>query len=412
MLLTARRLLAIPSGELLDDPVLEIDDGVIVDLRTRRSVPGDAELVDLGDATLLPGLIDLHQHLAFDASADPVAQLDADDDAALILRMRLAAQRALSVGITTIRDLGDRNYLAVRLRDWFASGNETGPRILASGPPITTPNGHCWFLGGEIAGTDGMRQAVRDRVAHGVDVIKVMASGGNLTPTVGPHESQLGRDELLVARQEAHAAGLPLAVHAHGTQAVVDALAVAADSIEHCTFISEDGVDTDPAVHAQLAASDCVISRTAAVVPGAPIRFAAMADRLAAIVANHTTLYRAGARIVCSSDAGITPNKPHTVLPHGVSTFLPSIGMANAEAIANVTAVAAEACGIAARTGTLEVGKDADILAVAGNPLEDIGAIHHVVAVLARGRRAATADPRWGGADSATWEKPPAGSPS
>jgi imidazolonepropionase-like amidohydrolase len=369
--------------------MLEIDnEGLIIDVRPRGTVASGAVVIDLGDVTLLPGLIDVHQHLAFDASADPVDQLDADDDAALLLRMRLAAQRALSVGITTIRDLGDRDYLSLRLRDWFAAGEEVGPRIVASGPPITTVNGHCWFLGGEIEGPDGMRQAVQDRVAHGVDVIKVMASGGNMTPTVGPHESQLGYAELLVAQQEAHAAGLRLAVHAHGAQAVADALAVRADSIEHCTFFSADGVDADPAVLDQLASSPCVISMTAAVVPGGPIVYPAIRERLEAILVNHETLYRSGARIVCSSDAGVGPNKPHTALPHGVSSFLPSIGMTNAEAISNVTAFAADVCGIADRTGTLEPGKEADILAVAGNPLADINAIHDVVAVYARGRMA------------------------
>lgn len=390
MLLTARRLFTGRTSELLEDRVLEIEDGRIADIRPRASLPPSAEVVDLGDVTLLPGLIDVHQHLAFDASSDPVAQLDADDDRALLLRMRVAAQRALAVGITTIRDLGDRSYLSLALRDWYADGNEVGPRIVASGPPITTRGGHCWFLGGEAEGIEGMRQAVRDRVARGVDVIKVMASGGNMTPTVGPHESQFGRAELTVAVEEAHAAGLPLAVHAHGSQAVADALAVGADSIEHCTFFSVDGVDADPDVLQQLAASSCVISMTAAVVPGATPIYPAMRQRLAAIVDNHTTLYRAGARIVCSSDAGVGPNKPHTALPHGVTTFLPSIGMNNAEAITNVTAFAAEVCGIAERTGTLEVGKDADILAVAGNPLDDLAAIHDIAAVFARGHQAVT----------------------
>lgn len=387
MLLTARQLFTGRTTEVLDDQVLRVDDGRIVDIRSRSSTPSDAELVDLGDATLLPGLIDVHQHLAFDASSDPVAQLDADDDATLLLRMRLAALRALAVGITTVRDLGDRGYLSLALRDWFASGNEVGPRLVTSGPPITTIGGHCWFLGGEVEGHDGIRQAVRDRVARGVDVIKVMASGGNMTPTVGPHESQLGRTELAIAIDEAHRAGLPLAVHAHGGRAIADALAVGADSIEHCTFFSADGVEADPAVLEQLAASNCVISMTAAVVPNTAGIHPAMRERLAAIVANHETLYRAGARIVCSSDAGVGPSKPHTALPHGISSFLPSIGMTNAEAIINVTAFAAEVCGIADRTGTLEPGKDADILAVAGNPLADITAIHDVVAVFARGRQ-------------------------
>ena len=388
MILTARRLFTGRTTEVLSDQVVQIEDGRIVDVRHRSSLPSDAHVLDLGDVTVLPGLIDVHQHLAFDASPNPVAQLDADDDATLLLRMRLAAQQALAVGVTTIRDLGDRNYLSLTLRDWFLAGHEVGPRIVTSGPPITTTNGHCWFLGGETEGPDGVRQAVRDRVAHGVDVIKVMASGGNMTPTVGPHESQFGRAELRAALEEAHRAGLPLAVHAHGAQAIADALAVGADSIEHCTFFSADGVDADPALLEELGASRSVISMTAAVVPGEPVIYPAMRERLSAIFANMATLYRAGARVVCSSDAGVGPNKPHTALPHGVTTFLPMIGMTNPEALTNVTAFAAEVCGLADRTGTVEPGKDADLLAVAGNPVDDLDALHQVVAVFARGQLA------------------------
>jgi imidazolonepropionase-like amidohydrolase len=386
--LTARRLFTGCTTEVLRDHVLKIDDGRIVAIEPRHTMVPGSDLVDFGDATILPGLIDVHQHLAFDASTNPVAQLDADDDATLLLRMRLAAQQALAVGITTIRDLGDRNYLSLTLRDWFAASDDIGPRIVASGPPITTPNGHCWFLGGEVDGPNAMRRAVRERVAHGVDVIKVMASGGNMTPTVGPHESQFDRTHLAIALEEAHSAGRPLAVHAHGGQAVADAVAVGADTIEHCTFFSADGVDADPAVLAQLVTSGCTISATAAVLPGGAVIYPAMRERLAAILANLEILHRRGAPIVCSSDAGVGPNKPHTVLPYGVSSFLPSIGMTNAEALINVTAFAAEVCRVADRTGTLEPGKDADIVAVTGNPLDDITAIHRVSAVYARGRRA------------------------
>jgi imidazolonepropionase-like amidohydrolase len=387
MYLTARRLFTGTEDRCQEDKVLRIEDSRIVDIHDRAASPKDADLVDLGDATLLPGLIDVHQHLAFDASTDPAAGIDRDDDATLLLRMHVAALRALAVGVTTIRDLGDRGYLSLRLRDWFAAGNEVGPRLVCAGPPITTRNGHCWFLGGEVEGIDELRRAVRDHAADGVDVIKVMASGGNMTPTVGPHESQLSRAELAVAVEEAHGAGLPLAVHAHGTQAIIDALDVGADSIEHCTFFSADGVDRNDEILERLAASNTFISMTTAVLPGLEVPYPAIAKRLAAMYENFTTLYRSGARIVCSSDAGVAPTKPHDVLPHGVSSFLPGIGMSNADAIRNVTAVAAEVCHLSDRTGTLEPGKDADILAVAGDVLADITAIHDVVAVYARGHR-------------------------
>jgi imidazolonepropionase-like amidohydrolase len=232
--------------------------------------------------------------------------------------------------------------------------------------------------------------AVRDRVAHGVDVIKIMASGGNLTPTIGPHESQYSRAELAVAVDEAHGCGLKLAVHAHGPQAIADALAVGADSIEHCTFFTAGGVDADPDILERLARSTTAVSMTAAALPGVDTRFPAVRQRMAAIRANHATLFRAGALIVCSSDAGVGPNRPHDVLPYGVSGFLPAIGMTNAQALTATTAIAAEVCGIAHTTGTLEPGKDADILAVAGNPLDDIAAIHDVTTVFVKGTQVST----------------------
>ncbi len=154
MLITARGLFDGRTPQVLADPVVEVADGRIVGVRADGSRARGMDVLDLGDATLLPGLIDVHQHLAFDASSDPVARIQSDDDATLLLRMRLAARRALAAGITTIRDLGDRNYLSLTLRDWFRSGAEIGPRIIASGPPITVTGGHCWFLGGAADGVE------------------------------------------------------------------------------------------------------------------------------------------------------------------------------------------------------------------------------------------------------------------
>ena len=384
MLLTARRLFDGRTPEVLHDRVVEIADGRIRDVVPRSRVASD--VVDLGDVTLLPGLVDPHQHLVFDASEDPVARLQAEDDAALLRRMRLAAQRALAVGITTIRDLGDRGYLALTLRKELGGGPEVGPRILAAGPPITVPNGHCWFLGGVAEGEEGIRRAVRERAARGVDVVKVMATGGNLTPTLGPHESQFSRAELAAAVDESHAHGLRIAVHAHGPQGIADALAAGVDSIEHCTFFTADGVHADPDLIKQLAHSGVVICLTSALQPGVVPHFPAVRQRIEAIRANCAALVRAGARVVCSSDAGVSPTKPHDVLPHGI-VGLTEIGMTNAQALTSATAVAADVCGIADITGTLEPGKDADILAVRGNPLEDISAIHQVAAVFAKARQ-------------------------
>ena len=278
MFLTADRLFDGRAPQVFDHWAVEIEGDRIVDVGPFAAMrPGpDAEVVDLGDATLLPGLVDIHQHLAFDASTDAVAHLQATDDATLLVQMQEAAQRALAAGITTVRDLGDRGYLSLTLRDRFRDGEEIGPRIVASGPPLTVTGGHCWFLGGEADGVDGVRRAVRDRVARGVDVVKIMATGGNMTPTLGPHESQYTQAEIAAAVDEAHAHGLALAVHAHGPQGIADALAAGADSIEHCTFFTADGVEADPGVLDRLAESGATISMTAAVLPSTQTAYPAM----------------------------------------------------------------------------------------------------------------------------------------
>ena len=158
--------------------------------------------------------------------------MQAEDDDALLAAATTGARRALVAGVTTMRDLGDRNYLTTRLRDSFAVHPNEGPELLVAGPPLTPTRGHCWFLGGEADGIDGLRAAVADRVARGVDVVKIMATGGLLTPGRGLHESQYNEAELFAATNAAHAAGVPVTAHAHGGAGIADALAAGVDGIE------------------------------------------------------------------------------------------------------------------------------------------------------------------------------------
>ena len=394
MRLKARWLFDGTSPSLLSAPVVEVLDGRVVGVVGSDAGVAESEpVVDLGNVTLMPGLIDAHQHLGFDASFDPVATFTADSEAALVLRMRLAAQTALASGITTIRDLGDRNYLGIELRDWFRTGAEIGPEIVTAGPPITVTRGHCWFMGGEADGVEGVRQAVRDHVARGVDVIKIMVTGGNMTPTLGSHESQYTFDEISAAVAEAHAHGLPIAAHGHGTQGIADAFAAGVDSIEHCTFVNAEGVDSVDSIIGELGRSQTFVSMTLGLVPSdLPPAFPAMAKRRGAIIANHSLLYESGARIVCGTDAGVSPAKPHNVLPYGVET-LSTLGMSNLEALRAVTSVAAQACGVADRKGTIAAGMDADLLAVEGNVVDDLARIHDVVAVFRAGQKVSPLNP-------------------
>ncbi|HVV11916.1 amidohydrolase family protein [Amycolatopsis sp.] len=366
---------------MLADPTLLIDGSRIVGVDYDFPPPPDALLVDLPGTTLLPGLIDTHVHLAFDASTDPVGALAARDDAAALRAMGDAARTALRAGITTVRDLGDRGYLALRLRGTAG----TLPTILASGPPITVPGGHCHFLGGEI-GPGGIRAAVREHAEHGVDIIKIMASGGTLTPGTRQETAQFDRAELAGAVDEAHRHGLPVTVHAHATQSIVDAVAAGADGLEHVSFWTADGVDVPSSeLVRRIAHRQIAVGATLAIapVPGAnpPPQ---VRRRMALIIANHHRLVKAGARVAAGTDAGIGPPKPHDVLTYA-PLRLAQLGLRPAQALRAMTEVAADVCGLGSRKGRLAPGFDADLLAVDGDPLEDPAALRRVRAVFTEG---------------------------
>ena len=251
------------SSALIRDPVVVIEDSTIVGVGSGGKAPEGAAVIDLPGATLLPGLVDTHVHLAFDASADPVANLARRQDGEVMEAMARAGQAALRGGVTTVRDLGDRGYLSLGLR-----GRPDLPTIVAAGPPITTPSGHCHYLGGAAAPTiEGVRAAVREHAARGVDVIKIMASGGNLTPGSRQDLAQFPPEVLRAAVDEAHRLGLPVTAHAHAVAAIADAVAAGVDGLEHVTFWTEDGVDA-PAYLIQLIADRrIVVGATVGMVP-------------------------------------------------------------------------------------------------------------------------------------------------
>lgn len=372
-------------GYLLD-PLVLVEGGRVVEAGSCLEPPPGVEVVDLGGLTLLPGLVDSHVHLALNATDEAVDHVTHADEAALLASMRAAAARTLAAGVTTVRDLGDRDYLSLRLREETAADPTAGPAILASGPPLTTPGGHCWFLGGEASGVDGVRAAVRERAERGADVVKVMATGGGITAGSAMHERQYGRAELRAAAEEAHRLGLPITAHAHSPEGIADVVAVGFDGIEHCTFYAEDGVRADEGLVRELAERGIAVSLTLGALPGGPPLTPEQARQLPAFVAGLRMMRDAGVTLVCGSDSGIFAVKPHGGLAHSVAAMVDMAGLTPLDALRSATSVAARACGVGERKGMVAAGFDADLIGVEGDPLADPAALLDARAVFRAGR--------------------------
>jgi imidazolonepropionase-like amidohydrolase len=362
-----------------------VDGRRIVDIVPSAELSNEVVTHDHGRATLLPGLVDAHVHLVFPGTADPIGSISGDDEE-MLARMRTAARASLAAGVTTVRDLGDVRYLATRIGTETARNPRAGPAIIAAGPPITTSGGHCWFLGGEASGVAQLRARVSAHARRGVDVIKVMVSGGRMTPGSEPWASQFSTAELAVVREEADRAGLAIAAHAHGVDSIRSAMRAGFDTIEHATFATPAGPTPRPELVDGLAAVGVFVSLALGThADGPPLtepelrwieNVLALADRMRA----------AGVTLVCSSDAGVSVHKPHGLLPHSVAA-LTRAGFTTAEALRAATATAADACRVGNRKGRLARGHDADVLAVAGDPFRDIGDLRRVVAVYRQGER-------------------------
>ena len=370
-----------------------VDGGRVVGVEPMDApLPDGWPVADFPDATILPGLIDAHVHLCGDAGPGALERLPAFDDEHLAGVIDDALRRHLAAGVTTVRDLGDRRWAVLDRRD---AGTAGLPTILATGPPITSVRGHCWHMGGEAAGPDQLRVAVRERAERGVDVVKVMGGGGATTPGTDIMRCQFTPEDLRLVVEEAHAAGLPVTVHGHALAAVEQAVAAGADGVEHCACLTESGLGVTAEVVEALARRQVAVCPTLGALPGVPLPppFVALLARAGltpeqgrqARIRVVADLHRGGVPLISGTDAGIGPPKAHGVLPLAVAALLES-DVPAADALASATAVAARCCGIADRTGRLRAGLTADLLVVHGDPLVDIGALERVAAVMVGGR--------------------------
>ena len=381
--------------------VVLVDDGRIAGVEPGTApAPDGCEVLEVPGGTVLPGLVDAHVHLCADGTDGTLDRIGEPGTDAMMAVIEDSLRRHLAAGVTTVRDLGDRRFAVLDWRSSSASGSGVYPAVVTAGPPITSVGGHCASMGGEAAGQDRLRAAVRERAERGVDVVKIMTSGGFATAGTQVMLCQFALGELRIVVEEAHAAGLPVTAHAHGLPAVHMAMAAGVDGIEHCSFLTEEGIAQSGEDLARLAAAGTAVCPTVGtagiLVP--PPNGVAMLGKLGMTMEQVVQMrkrrvaqmHAAGVRIVSGSDGGIAAAKPHGLLPVSVA-FLVEGGVSTVAALASATALAADACGLGDRKGRLRAGYDADLLVVDGDPVADIGALGRPVAVFAAGRRPAGA---------------------
>lgn len=379
---TADRVLTGNQAEEIPDGAVVIDGDRIAWVGPVAQLPSEhqgTERTDLPGHSLLPGLIDVHVHLGSLGERHRPAPGDytITRDTAIHLTN---ARRALSAGLTTVRNLGSRNYVDVAVRDAILDGVAQGPRIVAAGAPVTTTGGHDWKDGGEVDSITDIVHLVRTHHKNGVDAIKVMATGGFMTGGSAPWFPQFSVEELTALVNEARRLGKNTAAHAHGHEGIRRALAAGIDTLEHVSMFDEFQRRSvfDPKLADDIAAAGTFVDTTC------EWRIPHIIASGSAFAPPVRELYDHGVKLVTGTDAGL-PDVPHHAFPQGLEA-LASFGIPLSEVLTAATSRAAESVGLKGVTGELRAGLAADLIAVAGNPLADVLAYQALGLVVARGQ--------------------------
>jgi imidazolonepropionase-like amidohydrolase len=348
----------------------------------------DGAVIDLGGLTLLPGLINCHAHVSLSGDADPARTLADESLAATVVQAVARVRHTVEAGVTTIRDLGGREYAEIAVRDGVRAGLIPGPRMLCAGRAVCMTGGHGWrMLGRQADGVDEVRKAVREQLRAGADVVKLVATGGVMTPGVDPRAAQLTLAELGAGVDEAHRARRRVAAHAMAEEGIAWCLDAGIDTIEHGVYLTEALVARmarqGTALVATLIAPHAIVEGgVAAGIPEYAVR------KSVAVRERHLESFRlamrAGVTIAAGTDAG-TPLNPHgSIVPE--LALMVAAGMTPLDAIRAATSTAAAVLGLGEETGRVAPGLAADLLAVEGDPAADLKALGGVRLVLAGGQ--------------------------
>jgi imidazolonepropionase-like amidohydrolase len=387
------KLLDVRSGRFLDNQLISFDaDGTISSVAPAGpSLPAGA--IDLSRATCLPGLIDVHTHITDDPTDNGYAGLGISIPRSAVTGAK-NARLTLMAGFTTVRNVGAGGFADVAVRDGINAGEIPGPRMFVSGPPLGITGGHCddnllpfefhHTFEGVADGPWAARAKVREVIKYGADVIKICASGGVLSKGDQPGTPQYTLEEMTAIAEEAHKLGRKVAAHAHGTQSIKDAIRAGIDSIEHSSLIDDEGIALAKQHGTYLVFdiyNDDFILQEGAKAGMLPesIEKEKKIGRLQR--ENFRKAFKDGAKIAFGTDAG--------VYPHGDNAKqfgkMVEWGMKPVDAIQAATVNAADLIGIGGKAGSIEAGYWADLIAVEGNPLENVQALESVKFVMKGG---------------------------
>jgi len=376
------------GGPPLGDAHVVIEDRHIADVRTGARPPGRFDLVvDAEGRTCVPGLIDVHVHLCWDGSRDPVEVNARDGRDLTLLRMVAHARATLERGVTTVRDLGCVDDLSLVLASAIRDRVVAGPRLIATGRSIVMTGGHDPFWGVFCDGPWACAAGVRGQAYRGARVIKVAATGGVYGRAEGEEigTSELSLEELRAACHEAHKLGLRVASHAVGREGIDNSVAAGCDTIEHGIFASEHALQS-MAARGQFLTPTLFIYRQ--ISEGSAPEYAAR--KAVACARQHpATVSQAralGVQIAAGSDAG-SPGSPHPGLFAELGDLVTRGGLTPLEAITAATSMNARALGLEAEVGLVTPGRIADLLVVDGDPVSDVTALSRTWAVVQDGRR-------------------------
>ena len=394
VVVTADRMLDVLTGRLVERPQVVVTNGRITAVGTQgEAVPDGARRVDLKGLTLLPGLIDMHVHLTSDPRYGGYRWLEFTDNFWTVVGVA-NAKRTLEAGFTTVRNLGSSNYDDVALKQAIAAGYVPGPRIVPATYAIGTTGGHCDQIefppsvtGRTPAVADGpqaLRALVRRLRKYGAEVIKFCGTGGvfSKTDTVGGQQFSL--EEMKAIVDEAHMLGLRVAVHAHGTEGIKDALRAGADTIEHASLADEEAfaLAKQHGAYFSMDVYDDDYINAEAEKNGA---FPESLEQNRQIGRRQRETFRAarkaGVRMVFGTDGGVYPNGDNAKQFASMVTW----GMTPLEAIRSATVTAAEALGRTRDVGAIAVGRYGDLIGVAGDPLADVTRLQSVAFVMKGG---------------------------